>query len=96
MEQLIIWMMATAGMSYGVVKMDLFKALREGATNKYLRGNKALWFFHHVLNCTFCFGFHAGVLLYYPVVVMELDIVALPFIGSAVSRVFDLVIEKLK
>jgi len=100
--QLIIFLVTTASLTYGVTKTDLFKSARENASSRNIKLNEGMpkiiswrwWFLDHVLNCTFCFGFWASVPSYV-MVSFGPQWLCYPFLGCAASMLFFLIIKKL-
>jgi hypothetical protein len=80
MEKLILFILATAGLSWILTKSKLFKPLREYLTGSYrdqielvaneglnfIRGIKlyVLYFFDSIFGCEGCMGFWSGILNY--------------------------------
>ncbi len=74
MEKLILFMFATSGLSWIIVKSKLFKSQREFITSMYLSSIKGvesggifakikyklLWSLNEITNCEACMGFWSG------------------------------------
>jgi hypothetical protein len=100
MERLIIFILATSGLSWILVKSKLFRPYREYITLQYRESAKeigsfnlfsylryrVLQIFNEVFNCIGCIGFHSGVLNYLLLYsVCDYNILCFGFMGSMVS-----------
>ena len=103
MIELLILLLSSAGLTWGVVTSKLFKRLREYFTmNRMLYAPKNgkvklkyyfYWFMDSILNCQGCFGFWSGVICYV-LLKCGLEMILFGFIGTVVSLLFFHLIKK--
>lgn len=92
MEQLVKFILATAGLTWILCDSILFKTFREKIATLHnqwhvITGGKGLralilWVLRQLFKCPGCFGFWCGILVYFLVYVWELDIVVYPLIAT--------------
>ncbi len=100
MEKLLLFIFATSGLSWIVVRGKLFKSFREWLTTCYINSMKRmeagklfakvwykiLWFFNECLNCDLCFGVWSGAINYVLIYKkIDIEILAYGFAGSVIS-----------
>ena len=101
MFDLIIFILATAGLSHGITKAKLFKEIREWATKNHLEKNaiditsRWWWFVDAFFNCARCCGFYCGIVVYLAIY-FEMDYLLYPFIASITCYLFYELIKTLK
>lgn len=101
MLNLIIFILASAGLSYGITQSDLLKEVREKVTTRHLEKNaiditnRWWWFLNAFFNCVMCCGFYCGILVYLAIY-FEMDYLLYPFIASITSYFLYELIKNLK
>lgn len=87
MEELIIFILSTAGLTHIVTKSKLFIPIRESVTGlrqKYT--NFITKYIDNVLNCPECFGLYSGFISYMAVFnTVEMSMIAYGFSGVMIS-----------
>lgn len=97
MEELIIFILSTAGLSWIVVKSKIFKSLREKISSIRINSpNFVLNYLDQVLNCSGCFGVWSGIISYMLVYqVVTIEAAAFACSGSIISMMSDKLLKHI-
>ena len=74
----LLWAISTAGLTYFITNSHLTRKFREWATSK----NKIL---SDLVNCEFCTGTWAGLLMYFVIIVLKVYLLGYIFAGGILS-----------